>query len=48
MALVYLSGSNRDSNKGIVNSDFEPYEPLLKNMKQLNDHAYELIQYLDK
>jgi hypothetical protein len=40
--------SNRDSNKGIVNSDYQPYLPLLDNMKQLNDHAYELIQYLDK
>ncbi|MEQ8471357.1 MAG: hypothetical protein RIC35_09230 [Marinoscillum sp.] len=40
--------SNRDSNKGIVNSDFEPYTPLLKNAKKVNDHAYELIQYLDK
>ena len=40
--------SNRDSNKGIVNSDFEPYEPLLKNMKQLNEHVYELIEYLNK
>jgi len=40
--------SNRDSNKGIVNSDFEPYQPLLDNMKILNDHTYELIKYLDK
>jgi len=40
--------SNRDSNKGIVNSNFEPYQPLLDNMKMLNDHVYELIQYLDK
>lgn len=39
--------SNRDSNKGIVNSNFEPYQPLLDNMKMLNDHVYELIQYLD-
>ena len=40
--------SNRDSNKGIINSNFEPYEPLIKNMKALNDHTFELIQYLDK
>jgi len=40
--------SNRDSNKGIVNSAFVPYEPLVKNMKYLNDHVYELIQYIDK
>ncbi|MCV9387417.1 hypothetical protein [Reichenbachiella ulvae] len=40
--------SNRDSNKGIVNSDFVRYEPLLKNAKMVNDHTYELIRYLDK
>jgi hypothetical protein len=39
--------SNRDSNKGIVTSDYKPYEPLLNNMKQLNDHVFELIHYLD-
>lgn len=39
--------SNRDSNKGIVNSHYDPYLPLLNNMKTLNDHTYELIQYLD-
>jgi hypothetical protein len=40
--------SNRDSNKGIVNSNFEPYKSLMENMKMLNDHVYELIQFLDK
>lgn len=40
--------SNRDSNKGIVNSKFEHYTPLLENMKMLNHHTYELIQYLDQ
>jgi hypothetical protein len=40
--------SNRDSNKGIVNSKFEPYLPLLKEMKIINDNAFELIQYFDK
>ncbi len=40
--------SNRDSNKGIVNSQFVPYTPLLENMKQLNTHVFELIKYLDK
>lgn len=40
--------SNRDSNKGIVNSNFDPYKPLMDNMKMLNSHVYELIQYLDK
>lgn len=40
--------SNRDSNKGIVNTNYEPYQPLIENMKQLNDHTFELIQYLDR
>jgi hypothetical protein len=39
--------SNRDSNKGIVNSNYDLYQPLIDNMKLLNDHTYELIQYLD-
>lgn len=40
--------SNRDSNKGMVNSAFQPYGPLVENMKMLNTHTYELIEYLDK
>lgn len=40
--------SNRDSNKGVVNSNFTPYTPMLNSAKLLNDHTYELIQYLDK
>jgi hypothetical protein len=40
--------SNRDSNKGIVNSLFVPYSPLMSNIKILNTHVYELINYLDK
>ncbi|MGQ7947540.1 hypothetical protein [Flavobacterium sp. WC2509] len=40
--------SNRDSNKGIVNNKFEPYLPLLKEMKIINDNALNLIQYFDK
>ncbi len=40
--------SNRDSNKGIVNSSFKHYQPLLDNMSALNNHTFELIQYLDK
>lgn len=40
--------SNRDSNKGIVNSLFIPYSPLMENMKILNSHVFELIKYLDK
>jgi len=40
--------SNRDSNKGIVNSDFAPYTPLMDNIKKLNEHVYELTQFFDK
>lgn len=40
--------SNRDSNKGIVNSLFVPYSRLMENMRTLNTHVYELIKYLDK
>jgi hypothetical protein len=31
---------NRDSNKGIVNSNFQPYKPLPDNMKQLNEPTF--------
>jgi hypothetical protein len=40
--------SNRDSNKGIIDSNYKPYMPLIENMKALNEHTFELIQYLDK
>jgi len=39
--------SNRDSNKGIINSGFEYYMPLIDNMKTTNDNVYGLTQYLD-
>lgn len=40
--------SNRDSNKGIVNSKFEPYLFLLNEMKIINDNTLNLIQYFDQ
>lgn len=40
--------SNRDSNKGIVNNSYEPYLPLLEEMKELNSQAYNLIEYFDE
>lgn len=40
--------SNRDSNKGVVNSNYDVYMPLMENMKAINTHVYELIRYLDK
>lgn len=40
--------SNRDSNKGIVDSDYNPYQPLLDQMKMINRRVYPLIEYLDQ
>jgi hypothetical protein len=31
-----------------MNSNFEPYKLLMDNMKMLNSHVYELIQFFDK
>ena len=39
--------SNRDSNKGIVNNRYEPYAPLLAQMKSLNEHVYALADFFD-
>lgn len=39
--------SNRDSNKGIVDSRYNPYLPLLAQMKMLNNRVYGLIEYFD-
>ena len=40
--------SNRDSNKGIVNDEYEPYPPLLHAMAALNQRVYPLAGYFDK
>ncbi|MFA9391571.1 MAG: hypothetical protein ACERKD_17310 [Prolixibacteraceae bacterium] len=40
--------SNLNANKGIVNSDYIPYDDLLDHMKFFNCHVYELIHYFDK
>jgi hypothetical protein len=40
--------SNRDSNKGIVTSSYEPYAPLLSAMRKLNFQVYPLTVYFDK
>jgi len=39
--------SNRDSNKGIVDSEYTPWLPLLQRMKTVNDRVYQLIGYFD-
>jgi len=40
--------SNRDSNKGILNYQFEPYLPLVEKMRELNLKVYSLTDYFDK
>ncbi len=40
--------SNTDANKGIVDNDYNLYEPLTNKMKQLNDNRFALIKYLDQ
>ncbi|MFD2034599.1 hypothetical protein ACFSKL_07360 [Belliella marina] len=40
--------SNRDSNKGIVDSEFNVYKPLMVLMKDFNDKVIDLIQVFDK
>ena len=37
--------SNRNSNKGIVNVEYEPYTDLVDAMKELNTQAYRLIEF---
>ncbi len=39
--------SNRDSNKGIVDSNLNHYDPLLKQMKIINDQVFNVINYFD-
>lgn len=39
--------SNLDSNKGLINSEYEPYEALTVQMRQLNTQIYDLIKYFD-
>ena len=39
--------SNRDSNKGIVNARYVPWQPLLDTMKPLNERAYGLLNSFD-
>jgi hypothetical protein len=39
--------SNRDSNKGIVDSRYNPYTDLLYQMKTVNNQVFNLIRYFD-
>ncbi len=40
--------SNRDSNKGILNNRYEPYDPLLEAMKRINERTFSLVDYFDR
>ncbi len=40
--------SNRDSNKGILSNRYEPYNPLLDAMKQINERTFCLVEYFDQ
>ena len=39
--------SNKDSNKGLINNEYQTCLPLAAKMKQLNDNKYSLVKYLD-
>lgn len=39
--------SNKDSNKGIVNTNYEVYNALAEKMKEVNDNKYSLIEFFD-
>ena len=39
--------SNVDSNKGLVNTQYQFYKPLIQLMKTFNVEKYDLIQYLE-
>jgi hypothetical protein len=39
--------SNRDANKGVLNTSFQPYVPLLESMKAINIDSYALADYFD-
>jgi len=40
--------SNVDSNKGMVDNDFEPYRDLAAAMKEVNTNVFDLIDYFDQ
>ena len=40
--------SNLDSNKGLLNTEYQWYKPMINYMKQLNQNVYSLINYFDK
>ena len=40
--------SNNDSNKGLVNTQYQVYETLAEKMKSINDNKYQIIKYFDR
>jgi hypothetical protein len=40
--------SNIDSNKGLLNTEYQWYMPMIKYMKQFNENVYSLVEYYDK
>ena len=40
--------SNKDSNKGLVNTQYEVYKDLSEMMKQINQQKYQLIRFFDQ
>lgn len=45
---VGVDPSNIDANKGIVNNDYEVWEPMMGKMKELNLQLYHLIKFFDQ
>ena len=39
--------SNVDSNKGIVNNEYEVWQPMMEKMNELNNQVYQVIDYFD-
>lgn len=39
--------SNVDANKGIVDNDYQIWDPLMAEMRELNTQVYEIINYFD-
>lgn len=39
--------SNIDANKGIVNNEYEVWEPMMEKMKEMNTQVHEIISYFD-
>ena len=42
-----VGGSNKDSNKGILNTAYVPYSPLISHMKKINLNLYSIVDYFD-